>query len=318
MLIAAQIIVGLLLLVAGGEFLVKGAVALAKRFGIPTIIVGLTVVSLGTSAPEMVVSIMATLRGAPDIALGNVIGSNIANVLLVLGMTAIVYPVVADPKTAKTDGVFMVLISIILLLMMQGGVIGRIEGGLLVTIMVIYLLHLRSMVKRGDGADIIEELEEETAYEAPLWKAALLTVGGIALLVVGAEILVGGASELARLLGVSEAVIGLTIIAMGTSAPELMTCVVAAYRKHSDIALGNIIGSNIFNILAVLGVASFIHPIDVNPMLLDVDVWVMLAASVILVPMMLTDRKISRFEGSLFLGCYIGYIIYQYLGINQS
>lgn len=318
MLIAAHIIGGLLLLVAGGEGLVKGAVALAKKLGIPIIIVGLTVVSLGTSAPEMVVSIMATLRGSPDIAIGNVVGSNIANILLVLGMTAIVYPVMADPKTAKTDGVLMVLMTVILLLMMQGGIIGRIEGGLLVTIMVIYLLHLRSMVKRGDSDDIAEELEEETSFEAPLWKALLLTAGGIVLLVIGAETLVTGASALARQFGISESVIGLTIVAIGTSAPELMTSVVAAYRKHSDIALGNIIGSNIFNILAVLGVASLIQPIAVNPVLMEVDVWVMLAASVILVPLMLTDRKISRFEGILFFGCYIGYMVYQYLTVTQA
>ncbi len=315
MLIAAQIIGGLMLLVFGGELLVKGAVVLAKRLGIPILIVGLTIVSLGTSAPELVVSIFATMGGSPDIALGNVVGSNIANILLVLGLTALVYPITADAKTAKSDGMIMVLLAVLLFAMMTSEAIGQVEGITLLVLMLCYVLHLRQKVKSGADSDIAEELEEETAYEAPLVKAIVFVVGGIALLVFGAQFLVEGASGFARILGVSEAVIGLTIVAIGTSAPELMTCVVAAYRKHSDIALGNVIGSNIFNILAVIGVTSTIHPIAVNPVLLQVDIWVMLIASVLLIPVMLSGQRISRGEGALFFASYIAYTLYQYYGV---
>ncbi len=253
MLIALQIIGGLLLLVAGGEGLVRGAVSIANRIGVPVIIIGLTIVSLGTSAPEMVISILATLEGHPDIALGNVIGSNIANILLVLALTSLIYPVATDPEVTKRDGLLMVMVSLLMLVFMLGGEISRLEGMVLLAIMAGYLISIYFRARRESAPEIIEEFEEETSFRYN-WPLALLMLAvGLALLIGGAEVLVTGASEFARIFGVSEAVIGSTIVAIGTSAPELVTCVIAAYRKHSDIAVGNVVGSNLFNIVGRAG-----------------------------------------------------------------
>ncbi len=312
MLIALQIIGGLLMLVAGGEALVRGAVSLANKIGIPVIIIGLTIVSLGTSAPEMVVSILATMDGHPDIALGNVIGSNIANILLVLGVTALVYPVVTNPDVTKRDGMLMVLVSVIMLIFMSDYEVQRYEGAILLGVMVAYLTSMFLRARKDNAPEVLEEFEEETSFNYMMPIALLLLVAGFALLIYGADILVRGASEFARTLGVSEAVIASTIVAIGTSAPELVTCVVAAYRKHSDIAVGNVVGSNFFNIAAVLGVAAATTPVTVNPVFLQADIWIMLAASTLLIPLMMSGKKISRTEGGLMFSWYLFYIGYQY------
>lgn len=312
MLIALQIIGGLLMLLAGGEALVRGAVSIAKKAGVPVIIIGLTIVSLGTSAPEMVISIIATMEGHPDIALGNIIGSNIANILLVLGVTALVYPVATNPEVTKRDGILMVLVSVLLLVFMGDGEISRLEGIIFLAVMTGYLMDMLRRARKGTDPEIVEEFEEETSFDYSLPLALLLLAGGFALLIAGADILVGGASNVARLLGVSEAIIGSTIVAIGTSAPELVTCVVAAYRKHSDIAVGNVVGSNFFNIVAVAGVASTTSPMNVNPQFLDVDIWVMLVSSTLLIPLMLSGKKVSRAEGGVMFFWFILYIGYQY------
>ena len=312
MLIALQIIGGLLLLVAGGEALVRGAVSIANKMGVPVIMIGLTIVSLGTSAPEMVISILATLEGHPDIALGNVIGSNIANILLVLAVTALVYPVATDPEVTKRDGILMVLVSVLLLIFMMGGSITRIEGGIFLVILVAYLAQMFVRAKKQNAPEILEEFEEETSFQYAWPLALLLLSGGLAALIGGANILVTGASDFARIFGVSEAVIGSTIVAVGTSAPELVTCVIAAYRKHSDIAVGNVVGSNLFNIVAILGVATVIMPMAVNPQFLKADIWIMLVSSTLLIPLMLSGKRISRAEGAVMLVWYLLYIGYQY------
>lgn len=317
MLIALQIIVGLLMLVAGGEALVRGAVSIAKRAGIPVIIIGLTIVSLGTSAPEMVISILATLGGHPDIALGNVIGSNIANILLVLGVTALVYPVATNPDVTKRDGILMMLVSVILLMFMFEGEVGRVDGIIFLIIMTGYLVNMFMRARNQNDPEIIEEFEEETSFNYSLPLSLVLVAAGIGLLVIGADILVSGASDFARILGVSEGVIGATIVAVGTSAPELVTCVVAAYRKHSDIAVGNVVGSNLFNILAVLGVAAVTNPISVSEQFLDVDIWVMLVASTLLIPLMMSGKRISRTEGGVMFVWYALYIGYQYTMVSE-
>jgi cation:H+ antiporter len=312
MLIALQIIGGLLLLVAGGESLVRGAVSVANKLGISVIIIGLTIVAMGTSAPEMVISILATMEGHPDIALGNVIGSNIANILLVLGLTALVYPVATNPDVTKRDGILMVMVSVLLLIFMLGGQITRLEGLIFLGVLVAYLFTMFIRARRDSSPEIIEEFEEETSFNYK-WPWAVVMIGaGFVLLVVGADIMVTGAAEFARIFGVSEAVIGSTIVAIGTSAPELVTCVVAAYRKHSDIAVGNIVGSNLFNIIAVLGVAATSVPMDVNEQFLKADIWIMLAASTLLIPLMLSGKRISRTEGGVMFAWYLFYIGYQY------
>ena len=317
MLIALQIIGGLLMLVLGGESLVRGSVSVAKSLGIPVIIIGLTIVSLGTSAPEMVISIMATTEGHPDIALGNVIGSNIANILLVLAVTALVYPVRTNPEVTKRDGILMVMVSVILLMFMNNGEISRFEGVLLLAILVGYLLNLFRRAKVEQDPEILEEFEEETQTQYPMILSLIMVGAGFALLVLGADFLVDGASDLARMFAVSEGVIGATIVAIGTSAPELVTCVVAAYRKHSDIAVGNVVGSNLFNIAAVLGVAALVTPIAVDEQFMQVDIWVMLVASTLLIPLMMSDKKVSRVEGGVMLVWYILYIGYQYRLVVQ-
>tara|TARA_B100001123_G_scaffold391642_1_gene470168 strand:+ start:1855 stop:2808 length:954 start_codon:yes stop_codon:yes gene_type:complete len=316
MLIALHIIGGLLLLVAGGEGLVRGSVSIAKKMGIPVIIIGLTIVSLGTSAPEMVISVLSTLDGKPDIAIGNVIGSNIANILLILGLTALIYPVTTDPDIIKRDGILMVLATIIMVIFAEGGIIGRFEGMILLAITAGYLFSLFRRSRQSNSQDVVEEFEEETAFEYEWLTSIILIVGGMAALIIGAEFMVNGASELARIYGASEGVIGVTIVAIGTSAPELMTCLVAAYRKHSDIAVGNVVGSNFFNITAVLGVASTTAPMTVSQEFLQVDIWVMVVASTLLVPLMLSDKKVTRTEGGIMVFWYVAYLIYQYMKVT--
>ncbi len=312
MIMAIQIIGGLLLLVLGGEALVRGSVSVAKTIGVPVIIIGLTIVSLGTSAPEMVISILATSEGHPDIAIGNIIGSNIANILLVLGVTASIASIRTNPDVTKRDGILMMLVSVIFIIFAIDGMVQRYEGAIMLAIMVGYLFNLFRRARQEQDPDIAQEFEEETQFHYPLWQAALYMAGGFAFLIVGADIMVEGASDMARLLGVTEGVIGATIVAIGTSAPELVTCVVAAYRKHPDIAIGNVVGSNLFNLAAVLGVAASIMPIEVAEQFLKVDIWVMFIASTVLIPMMISGKQISRTEGVLSFLAYLVYIGYQY------
>ena len=306
-----QVIGGLIVLIIGGEFLVRAAVAMANKLGVPTLIIGLTIVSFGTSAPEMVISIQAVLDGLPDISIGNIVGSNVANILLVLGVTALIFPIAVDAKVMKRDAPLMMFATVLFAAFMFTGEISRIHSIVFLGMMVIYTVYLFRSVKRGEDADLLEELEEETDVEMPTWKAIGAMLIGLVMLAVGSDVMVAGASEMARSFGVTEAMIGLTIVALGTSAPELVTCVVAAYRKHSDIAIGNIVGSNLFNIAVIGGTASMVKPIAVNPMFLTYDVWLLILITLVLVSFMLVGKKINRAQGGIFVVGYIAYTLWQ-------
>ena len=300
------LITGLLLLFAGGEFLVRGGVSLAANFRISTMVIGVTVVSLGTSAPELVVSVNAALSGHPDIAMGNVIGSNIANIGLVLGLTILILPVFVDTKALLFNSLIMVGSAILLLAFVWDGNLSRAEGLILLSLLIAFvwysMQHSRMNLKNGIG-DIPEK-----KYSVVI-SLFIVVVSGFAL-VFGARFLVEGASEIARGIGVSERAISVSVIALGTSLPELATSAIAAFRKESDISIGNIIGSNIFNILGILGVTSSIKSIGVSQRILDFDVTWCLALSLFLFIIMLPLRmvKLGRIKGAVLVLIYFSYI----------
>jgi cation:H+ antiporter len=312
MLAFLQVIVGLAVLVAGGEGLVRGAVALARNLGVSTIVIGLTIVSFGTSAPELVISVQSVLDGYPDIALGNIVGSNIANILLVVGLASIVYPIAVDPKLTKRDAPIMLAVSIVFVLMSLDGLVSRFDAGILLTFLALYTWFSFYLARKGKNPELLEELEEETDIHMKNGKAILFIGFGLVALIAGSSILVDGSVTLARLIGVSEAVIGLTVLAIGSSAPELITSLVAAYRKHSDIALANVVGSNLFNLAAIGGVAAMVVPMEVSDQFIQVDYWVMLAVTILLLPFMITGMKLVRVEGVCLFGGYIAYTFWQY------
>jgi cation:H+ antiporter len=317
-----MVLAGLALLVAGAELLVRGASALARAFGMPSLIIGLTVVAYGTSAPEFAVSLKASLAGQPDIALGNVIGSNTFNVLFILGISAVIAPLAVSSQLVRLDVPVMIGVSGLTWLMASNGMIGRVEGVALLAGIVVYTALLIWLGKRQGNALALAEPEaprREPVSGRRLVVPALLVVAGLVLLVLGAGWLVEGAVKLARVLGVSELLIGLTIIAAGTSLPELATSVVASIRGERDIAVGNIVGSNIFNILAVLGAAAAAGPagVAVSPAALRFDVPVMLAVALVCLPVFFTGGRISRWEGVLLLGYYAAYVAYLVLGASS-
>ncbi|MCY7312498.1 MAG: calcium/sodium antiporter [Pseudoxanthomonas sp.] len=302
------LIAGLVLLVAGAELMVRGASRLALGLGISPLLVGLTVMAYGTSAPELAISVGAALNGQPDIALGNVIGSNIANVLLILGISAIVAPLVVSRQLVWLDVPIMVGVSILVMVLAWDGQLSRGSGVALLAGAVAYTLLQIYMARRElpAGSDPPEK------FHTPLWKNLLLLAVGLALLVMGARWLVGSAVTIAQALGVSELVIGLTVVAVGTSLPELATSVVAAMRGERDIAVGNIVGSNLFNLLMVLGAAVALSPggMAVSAAAVNFDFPVMTAVAVACLPIFFTGHCIQRWEGALFLGYYVAYTTY--------
>ena len=298
------ILAGLIGLFFGGEALVRGSVGLAVRLAISPLLIGLTVVGFGTSTPELLVSLKAALSGAPDIALGNVIGSNIANILLIVGLTALVWPIRVLGQTLRRDVGVMVAAALLLVPMLAMGEIGHAAGVILIAFLAVYLVW--AYLAPGDAAPTDPDMPEPMAIlPAALW----ITIGLIGL-IVGAQLLVIGAVEIARSFGMSEAFIGLSIVAVGTSLPELATSVVAAFRRQSEIAIGNVVGSNIFNILGILGVTSVISPITVAPRFLTFDLPVTIGASVLLAVLLLTRPRIGRITGLILLAGYFTYIIY--------
>jgi cation:H+ antiporter len=295
--------VGLVALFAGGEWLVRGAVALAARLGLPTLVISLTVVGFGTSMPELLVSLRAVLAGQPDIALGNVIGSNTANILLIIGLSALVAPMRNWDNSVKRDAVVMVGAAVVALALVQFGLIGLASGLVMVAFLAAYLSTCYIAGKKsGDGGEF-----EETPDISGLWIAIYL-VTGFVVLFFGAEAMVRGASGLARAFGVSEAVIGLTVVAIGTSLPELATSLVAAFRRHSDIAIGNVVGSNIFNIFGILGVTAVVTPVGVAENFARFDVPVMLCVSLVFAAMLIAGNVIGRLFAILLLAGYAGYL----------
>lgn len=298
------IVIGLAGLFFGGEALVRGSVGVAKRLSISPLVIGLTVVGFGTSMPELLVSVQAAFRGAPDIAVGNIIGSNIANILLIAGITALVWPIRSAGASLRRDTAVMVGAGLLLIPLFMTGEIARWAGLILVGGLAGYLLWT-FLASREDDAD-----DDIAAAPALSFTAAALWVGaGFVGLLLGAQFLVGGAVSLAQSFGVSEAFIGLTIVAVGTSLPELATSLIAALRRQSDLAIGNILGSNIFNVLGILGITAVISPIPVAPRFLAFDLPVMIAVSLALTALLLLRPHIGRVTGAAFLIAYTLYIV---------
>lgn len=304
---------GFVYLILGGDLLVRGALALSRRTSVSPIVIGLTVVALGTSAPELVLSVYATATGFTGVALGNVVGSNIANVLLVLGVPAIISPIMADSKELRNQTAMMVAISVVFLLMIIGGELSRLEGALLVCGLGGMLVFVRRRGLKLPGIDAPDEaiqLERVLGIPSQVRSAIIFLVLGILLLPLGANLTVEGAVAIAKRLDISDVVIGSTIIAIGTSLPELTTTVIAAFHKSSDIAIGNVIGSNVFNILLVAGVSAVVAPLPAPAEFLGFDIWAMLGAALLMLTFMLLRRPIGRTAGLVFVITYIGYLLY--------
>lgn len=301
---AAFVAGGLALLLGGGECLVRGAVGLARSLGVPPLVIGLTVVAFGTSAPELVVSLQAALGGHPDIVLGNVVGSNNANVLLIAGAAAAIRPVAAEPGAVRRDGAALMAATLAFIGLCLLGELGFGAGLALAAALAAWMAwSLRSARRRGsDGEGGIEAAPRGAAL------ALLLTLAGIAGVLLGARLLIDGAVDVARAAGLSEAVIGLTLIAFGTSLPELAAAGMAALRGHGDIALGNVMGSNLFNMLGIAGVTAMAAPVPVPAELLRLDLWVMLAATLLLLAALRGGRRVGRLEGGALAAAYALYI----------
>lgn len=301
---AAFVAGGLALLLGGGECLVRGAVGLARSLGVSPLVIGLTVVAFGTSAPELVVSLQAALGGHPDIVLGNVVGSNNANILLIAGAAAAIRAIAAEPGAVRRDGAALVAATLAFIGLCLFGELGFGAGLALAAALAAWIAwSFRSARRRGSGGE--GEIEAAPRGAA---LALLLTLAGIAGVLLGARLLIDGAVEVARAAGLSEAVIGLTLIAFGTSLPELAAAGMAALRGHGDIALGNVMGSNLFNMLGIAGVTAMAAPVPVPAELLRLDLWVMLAATLLLLAAMRGGRRIGRLEGGALAGAYALYI----------
>jgi cation:H+ antiporter len=317
-----QFVLGLVLLVAGAESLVRGASRLAVAAGISPLVVGLTIVAFGTSSPELAVSAQSSWRGQGDLALGNVVGSNIFNVLFILGVSALVTPLVVARQVVRQEVPVMIVVSVLLLAIALDGRIGRLDAALLVSLLLAYtvflIVHSRAEARRGGNA---ETGVEQAAGLAGHWaiQVALILIG-LGLLVLGSDWLVNAAIDFARAFGVSELIIGLTIVAAGTSMPEVATSVMASIRGHRDIAVGNVIGSNVFNILGVLGVSGLVAPdvLAVSSSALAFDLPVMVAVALLCLPIFFTGSVITRGEGALFLACYVVYTVFLVLAAQES
>ena len=313
-------IAGLLLLIGGAELLVRGSSKLAARAGISPLVIGLTVVAFGTSAPELAISLQSGFSGEADLLLGNVIGSNIFNVLLVFGISAMITPLVVSQKLVRLDIPLMIGVSILLYLFALDGAISRLEGIVLFAILIIYILYLIYQTKNEKEVPQPEFREEYGKVPRRHWLwHTMLVIAGLGLLVLGARWLVDSAVIFAEYLGLSSLIIGLTIVAAGTSLPEVATSIMASIKGEREIAVGNIVGSNLFNIMCILGLTAIILPgdIDVSSGVLGFDLPVMIAVSVACLPIFFTGNMIARWEGALFFGYYIIFTIYLVLMATQ-
>lgn len=294
--------IGFLMLVKGADYFVDGAAGIATKFGIPQLVVGLTIVAMGTSAPEAAVSITGAMSGAADIAVGNVVGSNILNILIILGITGFIATVAVQKSTLMIEIPFMLLVTIILIVLgMSGNELTLIEGIIFWVLFLVYLGYLYVLAKKGT--------DEEATEDRPIWKLLLFVVAGGLVVIWGANISVDAAVAIATAIGISEKFIGLTIVALGTSLPELVASVTAARKGKADIAIGNIVGSNIFNILFVLGTSALITPIPYQPSFL-VDGIIAVAAGVLLWLAIIRKRELNRVWGVIMLVCYAAYFVY--------
>ncbi len=324
------IVGGLVLLGSGGEAIVRGAVQLSGRLHISPLLVGLFIVALGTSSPELAVSIHAVLQGKADLAVGNVIGSNISNLLFVLPMGALVFPIVCYRNVLQRDLVVMLATTGFLIWLSSRGIVGPLQGGFLLGLLALYILYafVEEKIRQASVGTLQFNMEvqaERAAHVDGLRRHGFgfladfaWLAGGAGALYFGSRFLVDGAVEIASLLGVSQAMIGLSVVAIGTSLPELATVLVASWRKQPEVAVGGVIGSNIFNILAVLGAATFAAPVIINPLFVSFDMWVMLGAVLIVIPFMLTAWRISRGEAVILLSLYGAYLYALYNHLDFS
>lgn len=306
--------VGFAALIKGADLLVDGASSLARRLGVSALVVGLTIVAFGTSTPELIVNIFASIKGNTDIAIGNILGSNIANILLILGISAVIYPLAVKKGTVWKEIPFAFLAVIVLALMVNDAFIDnglfsgltRIDGFILISFFIIFLYYVFG-ISKAEPADAVET----TPLIHSLWRSSLMVGGGLVGLVVGGKWIVDGAVAIATGLGVSEALIGLTVVAVGTSLPELATSAVAAYKKDVDIAVGNIVGSNIFNIFWVLGVSAVIRPLPFSQTLMS-DVFITVIATFLLFASLFIGKRhiLERWQGIGFIVLYVGYVTY--------
>ena len=325
MMTALMIIGGLVLLVIGGEMLVRGSVRVAERLGVSPLLIGLTLVGFGTSTPELVTSVQAAMIGSPGIAVGNIVGSNIANILLILGISALIFPLAVQSNALRRDGAVVIVSALLMAAAAMTFGLSRLVGigfaGLLVAYLV-YAYRQERVATVGinhtaafERAEAMEEADPALRPRTPetggvmAWVIPILTaVAGLAVIIVGGRILVDGAVDLARAIGMSETVIGLTIVAVGTSMPELVTSVMAAMRKHADVAVGNVLGSNIYNILGIGGLTGVISPTVVPPEMLRLDLPVLVGVSILLFIFARSGGRISRIEGGAFLALYLAYV----------
>jgi len=308
---------GLALLLFGGEVLIRGAVGLAKRAGISPFIVGLTIIGFGTSAPEVVVSVDAALSGSPGIAVGNVIGSNVANILLIVGAAALFMPLAVHPDALKRDGTMMAFATVLFIAIALMGTATWYHGVIAITVLIAYLAYSVWSDRQGNDAAAQLHSDEGDQLQSGLpdkmWVMLLALGIGLVALVAGSRIAVIGASAIAREAGISEEVIGITLVAFGTSLPELATAMVAAARKQADVCIGNVIGSNIFNLLGITGAAAIAAPLPFAASVVTFDIWVLLAVTVLFMWFMLTGRRIQRWEGFVLLLLYFTYISLHFL-----
>lgn len=309
------IALGVILLVVGGELLLRGAVGLATLLRLTPAVIGLTVVAAGTSVPELAVSGVAAYRGKADIAVANVIGSNIFNITLIIGLCALVRPIAIVGNTIKLEYPVLVLVTLLCLVIAQDGEIDRLDAALCLAVYVAFTAYLVALVRKQVTAAEAIELKAEVAELVPTearvrpWTSIGILTAGVVLLAAGAEATVGGASDLARLLGWSDRLIGLTIVSAGTGLPEVVASLVSSIRGRSDIAIGNVIGSNLFNILAILGLSAMASPLPVQPELIAKDCWWLLGVTILLFPIMLSGLRINRWEGGFLFCVYVVYIV---------
>lgn len=296
-------LLGLVVLVAGAEAMVRGAVDLALRAHISPLVIGLTVVSMGTSAPELLVSLTAALQGAPAIAIGNVVGSNIANISLILGMAILVFPIEVDRDARRIHWPVMMAVSLLFWHVLSDDLIARWEG---LVLMIALVAYVGWMVWSSRRSSLVRA---EEPPRMAWWKALLLLVAGVAALAMGSDWFVQGGVGLARLAGVSELLIGVTVIAFGTSVPELVTSLVAAFRKQPDISLGNLVGSNVFNLLGIVGVTATVHPIAASHEGFRIDLIAMLLTALILYPLMRFGPRMGRWQGAILVAAYVAYLV---------
>ena len=310
LLIALYITGGLVMLYFGADWLVNGAITLSLHFGLSPLIVGLTVVALGTSVPEALVSVQAAIGHQGGIAVGNVVGSNILNIAMILGLSALINPLKVNSHIVKADVPLLVGATFMLVVLLEDFHISRMEGAFLLLCIAGYVVgNIMTVKKSTPEENKLEGLEVPKDTGKTLWRDIALLIVGIITLGFGSNFLVKGAVDLARIWGLSEALIGLTIVSIGTGTPELATALMAAYRKSADLAIGNAIGSNLFNIMFVLGLAGLVAPLDAKG-INSTDLYVMLAVTILLIPTVWTGRVLDRKEGFLFLAIYIGYLYY--------